>query len=201
MILIALLILFISIIFHEYAHGWVAYKLGDPTAKDAGRLTLNPLKHIDFFGTIILPFLIFRFSGGSFAFGYAKPVPINPYHFKNPKRDVMWVGLAGPLLNFFVANLLILLFKLLPYTFISEIFLEAAAINLILAIFNLTPIPPLDGSRVVTAFLPYKFSMAYLNMGLLGSTIIVVLILSGFISWFVMPMVINIFSLWGVVLS
>jgi len=201
MILIALLILFISIIFHEYAHGLVAYKLGDPTAKDAGRLTLNPLKHIDFFGTIILQFLIFRFSGGSFAFGYAKPVPINPYHFKNPKRDVMWVGLAGPLLNFFVANLLILLFKLLPYTFISEIFLEAAAINLILAIFNLTPIPPLDGSRVVTAFLPYKFSMAYLNMGLLGSTIIVVLILSGFISWFVMPMVINIFSLWGVVLS
>jgi Zn-dependent protease len=200
MMLIALLILFVSIVFHEYAHGWVAYKLGDPTAKEAGRLTLNPLKHIDIFGTIILPFILFKMSGGSFALGYAKPVPINPYHFKNPRRDVMWVGLAGPFVNFLTANFLLLLFKLLPHTFLSEIFLYAAAINLILAVFNLTPIPPLDGSRIITAFLPYKFSMVYLNMGLLGSAIIMLLIFLGFINWLVIPVVNSVFSFWGMTL-
>lgn len=201
MTIVVLSILFISIVFHEYAHGWVAHRLGDPTAKEAGRLTLNPFAHIDIFGTIILPILLFRISNGRFPFGYAKPVPINPYHFKNPKRDIMWVGLAGPAINFLLANFFLLLFKFLPYSLISEIFLESAVINLILAVFNLAPIPPLDGSRVVSAFLPYRFSMAYLNMGLIGSGIIILLILLGFFRWFIIPIVSNILSLWGVTLS
>lgn len=198
MIVITLFILFISIVFHEYAHGWVAYKLGDPTPKEAGRLTLNPLKHIDIFGTLILPFIFFKVSGGNFSFGYAKPVPINPYHFKNPRKDIMWVGLSGPLVNFIIANFLLLLFKILPQGVFAEILLEGAAINLLLAIFNLIPIPPLDGSRVISALLPYRFSMAYLNMGLAGSIVIIFLILMGFSNWFVIPAVFQILSLWGI---
>lgn len=188
-------LLFISITLHEYSHGFVATKLGDPTPKASGRLTLNPLAHIDIFGTIILPILLFKLSSGKFSFGYAKPVPINPYHFKNPKKDILWVGLAGPAVNFLIATLLIVVLKASNYLFIPEILIEGILINLILGIFNLIPIPPLDGSRVLSALLPYKLSYLYLKMETVGSFIIVLLIMMGFFRWFMFPIVTHIFSL------
>jgi len=193
-VLIAL-ILFLSITLHEYSHGFVAAKFGDSTPKASGRLTLNPLAHIDIFGTIILPILLIVLSSGKFSFGYAKPVPINPYHFKNPKRDILWVGLAGPAVNFFIALLLTVILKVSNYSFIPEIIIEGILINLILAIFNLIPIPPLDGSRVISALLPYKFSYLYLKMGTVGSFIIILLIMAGFFRWFMLPIVTFVLSL------
>lgn len=188
-------ILFISITLHEYSHGLVAAKFGDPTPRASGRLTLNPLAHIDIFGTIILPVLLFKLSSGKFAFGYAKPVPINPYHFKNPKRDILWVGLAGPAVNFLIALLLTIVLKASAYLFIPEIIIEGILINLVLGIFNLIPIPPLDGSRVLSAFLPYKLSYSYLKMDTAGSFIIILLIMAGFSRWFILPIIAFVFSL------
>jgi len=188
-------ILFISITLHEYSHGFVATKFGDPTPKASGRLTLNPLAHIDAFGTIILPIILLVLSFGKFSFGYAKPVPINPYHFKNPKKDILWVGLAGPVTNFLIALLLTLVLKASNYLFIPEIIIEGILINLILGVFNLIPIPPLDGSRVLSALLPYKLSYIYLRMETAGSFIIILLIMIGFFRWFILPVVAFIFSL------
>ncbi|MFA5337002.1 MAG: site-2 protease family protein [Candidatus Omnitrophota bacterium] len=182
-------ILFMSITLHEYSHGFVATKFGDPTPKASGRLSLNPLTHIDVFGTIILPVLLIVLSGGRFAFGYAKPIPINPYHFKNPKRDILLVGLAGPAVNFLIALLLTGLLKASNYLFIPEIIIEGILINLILGIFNLVPIPPLDGSRVLSAMLPYRLSYSYLKMETIGSFVLILLIMVGFFKWFLLPIV------------
>jgi Zn-dependent protease len=182
-----LIIIFASIAFHEYSHGWVAYKLGDPTPKLCGRLTLNPIAHIDPFGTIILPFILLLIPG-LFPIGYAKPVPINPYYFKNPKKDMMWVGIAGPLSNFFIAFFLMVIFKIVNFGF-SEILIWAIMFNIILGLFNLIPIPPLDGSRIVAAFLPYKLSYNYLKMGFMGFFLVIILInfliMSGFFQSFI----------------
>ncbi|MFA5270925.1 MAG: site-2 protease family protein [Candidatus Omnitrophota bacterium] len=194
-VLLLILLLFLSITLHEYAHGWVANVLGDPTPKTSGRLTLNPIAHIDPFGTIILPILLLVVSRGAFAFGYAKPVPINPYHFKNPKKDVLWVGLAGPAANFLLALLFVSILKVSNYAFIPEILREVIVINIILAVFNLVPIPPLDGSRVVSALLPYKFSLIYRKIDTVGTFIIMLLIMVGFFRWFILPIVIFILSL------
>jgi Zn-dependent protease len=194
-------ILYLSITVHEYSHSWMAYKLGDPTPKDSGRLTLNPIAHIDLFGTIILPFLLFKISNGRFSFGYAKPVPINPYHFKNPKKDIMWVGIAGPLANLLIAIFLTLIFKILPTKipiFISEIVIGGLIINLSLAIFNLIPIPPLDGSRVISAFLPYNLSHRYMKMQTAGFFIIALLIMTGILKWFIFPLLKAIISFLGI---
>jgi len=189
------ILLFISITLHEYSHGFVAAKFGDPTPKTSGRLTLNPLAHIDIFGTIILPILLIALSGGKFSFGYAKPVPINPYHFKNPKKDILWVGLAGPAVNFLIAFLLVMILKVSNYMFIPEIIIEGILINFILAIFNLIPIPPLDGSRILSALLPYKLSYLYLKMETAGVFVIIILIMAGFIRWFMLPIVTFILTL------
>jgi len=154
----------ISIILHEITHGWVAYKLGDPTAKLAGRLTLNPLAHIDPVGTVLVPGVLLLFAlltkAPLILFGWARPVPINPLYFRRPYRDLMLVGLAGPLLNLSLAGLALAAWHPLSQSSLALpelliLFLAALIlINLILAFYNLIPIPPLDGSRVLAYFLP-----------------------------------------------
>jgi len=145
-------VVFYSIIIHEISHGMTAYWLGDDTAKRRGRLSLNPLSHIDWFGTVILP-LILYFTAG-FVFGYAKPVPINPYNFNNYKRDTGLTALAGPASNILIALLFAIIFHLSGAgSFISYMCVSVIQINLFLALLNLIPLPPLDGSKVVGMFL------------------------------------------------
>jgi len=149
-------------ILHEYSHGFMADKLGDPTARFEGRLTFNPLKHIDLFGTIILPLILILTTG--IAFGYAKPVPYNPYNLKNPKRDAALVGAAGPLSNFLVAGLLGLVMRFLPFNTFTYVLGIGLLVNIILAVFNLVPIPPLDGSKVLLAFIPDSWATYWENL-------------------------------------
>ena len=165
----------LAIVFHEVAHGWVAYHLGDSTAARMGRLTLNPIAHVDLFGTILIPLLLIV-SNAPFLFGYAKPVPVNFQNLRNPKRDMIWVALAGPATNFLLAFTCVLLLKFLapmigkgsPVGLSSSIFdffvpivfmLERGIlINIVLAVFNMLPLPPLDGGRVLVGLLPEPFS-------------------------------------------
>jgi Zn-dependent protease len=139
-----------SAIFHEYMHGWVADQLGDSTARYAGRLTLNPRSHVDLFGTILLPILLFLGSGGGFLFAYAKPVPYNPYNLKNQRWGPLAVGFAGPLANGVLAVTFALFLRFLPLSSFMEQFFQVIVLtNLGLMVFNLVPIPPLDGSKIL----------------------------------------------------
>ena len=141
--------LFIAIILHELAHGYMAYILGDNTAKNAGRLSLNPIKHIDPVGFVCM--LVFRF-------GWAKPVPINPLNFRNRKRDTILVSLAGPLTNFIIAILVsfVILFARITSPILQKIFVITLWYNIMLGVFNLLPFPPLDGSKILASLLPRK---------------------------------------------
>lgn len=139
-------IVFYSIIIHEVSHAWAAYALGDDSAKRAGRLSFNPLKHVDPFGTVILP-LILYFTAG-FIYGYAKPVPFNPYNFRNFKRDSGFTALAGPLSNILIAIVMAIIFHFVP-PIVQSILYYVVFLNLLLAFFNLIPVPPLDGSKVL----------------------------------------------------
>lgn len=149
-----------SAIIHEYAHGWMAWMLGDPTAKYAGRLSLDPRVHIDKWGTILLPIFLYFVSGGSFVFAYAKPVPYNPYNLKDQKLGPALVGLAGPMANIATAlvfSIFIRIAGIPSSSFIFSIisfFTLIVYANIVLAIFNLMPIPPLDGSKILYAVLP-----------------------------------------------
>ena len=178
----SLIVLLFSVIIHELAHGSVAYSLGDPTAKYAGRLTLNPLKHLDPLGSIILPLLLF-ISGSSILIGWAKPVPINPYNFKDQKWGTLKVSIAGPLTNFGVAILFGLLIRFLPASFfllapgMLIIFSFVVQINIMLAIFNLLPIPPLDGSWILFSLLPPRFEKFKMFVSQYGMFILLFLIL------------------------
>ncbi|MFA4844452.1 MAG: site-2 protease family protein [Candidatus Margulisiibacteriota bacterium] len=162
-LLIALILLY-SIILHEIAHGKAAELMGDPTARLGGRLTLNPIPHIDPFGTI-LP-IILVVIGSPIIFGWAKPVPINPYNFSNYRRGMIWVSAAGILTNLFLAWILATVLKVMPDNgsslvyLLKEVLNYGVHINIVLAIFNLIPIPPLDGSKLAAMFLPYEQAAA-----------------------------------------
>lgn len=143
-----------SSIIHEYAHGWMADQLGDPTARYAGRLSMNPKVHIDKWGTILMPLILFFVTQGSFLFAYAKPVPYNPYNLKNQKTGPVWVALAGPVSNLILALLFGITLQLLPFSNISQFLYIIVYANVLLAVFNLVPIPPLDGSKLLYALLP-----------------------------------------------
>lgn len=175
-------ILMIAITIHEFSHGWAAYKLGDPTAKYSGRLTLNPIAHIDPMGTIMLPMMLMII--GVPPIGWAKPVPVNYMNLRNPKQDMLWVGLAGPVSNFLFAFMLLLIIKIFPqilHTFLGTGLFFGAVINIILGLFNLLPIPPLDGSQIVFSLLPLKYIEPYEKLRPYGIFIILALIWGGLI--------------------
>jgi len=152
-----IIVLIFSAVIHEVSHGFVAEKLGDPTARLAGRLTLNPFKHLEFFGSFILPLSLYLLSGGKFIFGWAKPVPYNPSNLKHPLRGGALIALAGPLSNFFIAIFFGIILNIIGLNSpISALFLIIVYINILLGVFNLIPIPPLDGSKVLFGILPNK---------------------------------------------
>ncbi len=182
--------LFLGIICHEVAHGYVSWLLGDPTAKNAGRLTLNPIKHLDLVGTLV--FLVTRMIG------WAKPVPINPAYYQNPRKGIMLVSLAGPAMNYLLAALFYLLYRGLAaiimttspqianYVIFPVINIAAAGtmINIVLGTFNLLPIPPLDGSKVLAATLPPGMAASYMRIERYGFIILIVLIMTGILRRF-----------------
>jgi Zn-dependent protease len=179
MIEIFQIIVFIfSAIAHEYMHGWMAYRLGDSTAKNAGRLTLNPLAHLEWFGSFFLP-LVMIITKMPFVFGWAKPVPYNPYNLKDRKYGEAKVALAGPLANFIIALFFGLLIRVLPVFNITFIGLLGVVvyINLVLMVFNLVPIPPLDGSKILAVFLSPSVRARYLGSERAGFILIILFVM------------------------
>ena len=172
-----LVVLILSAIIHEYAHGWVADRLGDPTARLSGRLTLNPIPHIDPIGTILLPALLLFSNLGVF-FAYAKPVPVNPHNLRNPKVGGGLVAFAGPAANFAVALVLGSLVRALPPLPFSHALQIIVYANLLLGVFNLIPIPPLDGSKVLFALLPDSLRPLQVFLETYGIFLLLVLMLS-----------------------
>ena len=181
----------VAVTFHELAHGLVAYKLGDSTAKDAGRLTLNPIAHLDLFGS-----LVFIITG---VIGWAKPVPVNPRNLKNPRKDMIWVALAGPVANILIAILLAMAYRMLMHVSLNGFFnerilspveqmlIKGVVINVGLAIFNVLPIPPLDGSKILMGLLPLKQAIAYSRIEPYGIFILLVFILTDAVDHIIIP--------------
>ena len=182
----ALPVLF-AITIHEAAHGYAARHFGDNTAYAQGRITLNPLKHIDPVGTILMPLMLYFATSGAFLFGYAKPVPVNFGALRNPKRDMVWVALAGPASNFAQAIFWALLLVVLAGMGVQELFFIKMAqagilVNLVMWAFNLFPLPPLDGGRVLVGLLPYKQAMAVSKLEPYGFFIVMGLVIAGVVS-------------------
>jgi Zn-dependent protease len=194
-----------AVTIHEVAHGYIAYRMGDPTAKMAGRLTLNPIKHLDPIGSFLLP-VILSLSDAPFLFGYAKPVPVNPAYFRNYRSGTLFVAAAGVIANLICAVLSGILFKILiafghlwHISLLKTILVPlltmleySVIINLVLAVFNLIPVPPLDGSRIVAMFLPIHLRSAYESIERFGMIIIILLlmtkVLGKIIAFFVSPL-------------
>jgi len=185
----------LAIILHEVAHGWVAYKLGDSTAKDLGRLSLNPIGHIDPVGTILVPGLL-MISGASFLFGWAKPVPVMFNRLRNPRRDMIWVALAGPGANLLMVFAWALIAKLVlafmaydstSFQFMIGVVQKGIIINLVLMVFNLLPMLPLDGGRVVHGLLPRELGDKYAVTEQWGMFVIVALLATGVLSRIIGP--------------
>ncbi len=179
----ALPVLF-AITIHEAAHGYVARYFGDNTAYMMGRVTLNPLKHIDPVGTILMPLMLYFATSGAFLFGYAKPVPVNFGHLRRPKRDMVWVALAGPASNFIQALLWAIAFTVLAGSGVSERFFldmckAGVLVNLVMWAFNLFPLPPLDGGRILVGLLPWRAAHAVSRMEPWGFFIVMGLVLLG----------------------
>jgi len=176
--LFQIIVLVLSAVMHEYMHGFVAYRLGDRTAKDAGRLTLNPFKHLEWFGSFFLP-LVMIISNMPFLFAWAKPVPYNPYNLKDKKYGEAKVAIAGSLGNLIIAlffGLFIRMFPMLNITFLSLLSV-IVYINLILAVFNLVPIPPLDGSKVLAAFLSSRAREKFLSLERFGLVLVILFVM------------------------
>ncbi|MBI2018886.1 site-2 protease family protein [Candidatus Daviesbacteria bacterium] len=182
---LSIIVLLFSVIVHEVMHGVVALKFGDTTAQKAGRLTLNPLPHIDLFGTILLPALL-MFTGSPILFGWAKPVPVNPLNFSNLRRGELLVSAAGILANFSLAIAAAIIYHILnalPQTFpaiLGELLRFTVLINLVLGIFNLFPIPPLDGSKILISQLPYNLAKQYQKIEPYGMLILLILLMIPF---------------------
>lgn len=198
--LFSLPVFLISIVIHEYAHGWVAYKLGDPTAKYAGRLTLNPIAHIDPVGTVVLPLFLLMMRS-PVVFGWAKPVPITYSNLRNPKKDILWVGLAGPASNLglaFISSLLLKAGIFASVPLVKLFLFYAILINLILAVFNAIPVPPLDGSRILLGLLPPEFAASYARLEPYGILILFGLMWLGLIHKVIWPAVLYLAALLGI---
>ncbi len=179
----ALPVLF-AITVHEAAHAYVARALGDHTASMLGRVTLNPIKHIDPIGTILMPLLLYFSTSGAFLFGYAKPVPVNFGHLRHPKRDMIWVALAGPASNFIQAiawavALVVLVTSGVEERFFLEMARAGILVNLVMWAFNLFPLPPLDGGRIVAGLLPTKAAITFSRIEPFGFFIVLGLVLMG----------------------
>jgi len=197
-----------AITIHEYAHGWVAERRGDPTARYMGRLTFNPIAHIDPFGTVLLPLALILISigtrGAPFFFGYAKPVPVDVYNLRNPKQDMVWISLSGPLSNMCGALGAGIVFRLLlavtgvpegPLAAIHTMFAYAVYINLLLAAFNLLPVPPLDGFHILCGLLPDEAAGVCRGLERYGFFILIaVLFLGRFLVWGIIGVFIAIFG-------
>lgn len=185
-----IVVLIFSAVIHEYMHGWMANRLGDPTAKLAGRLSFNPIVHLEWFGSFLLPGLML-ISGMPFAFGWAKPVPYNPYNLKDKRWGDAKVAAAGPLANLVVAAFFGLILSITPM--FSPVFSGLLAlviyINLILMIFNLIPIPPLDGSKILSAFLPADLKWKYLGLERFGFIFVILVV------WLAFPIILPLVDL------
>lgn len=199
-----------AIVLHEVAHGWVAHRLGDPTAKMLGRLTLNPLSHIDLFGTVLMPLMLFVLTDGRMVFGYAKPVPIDPRYFKDPRKGMALSALAGPGINIAMALLFSFFLRVVmtglegrvpdPYWTWLAVPLTlmlgyGVVINVVLAVLNMIPIPPLDGSRLVYWLLPPRQAGAYYRLEPYGTIILMVLIMMGVLGKIMTPVIRPLLSL------
>ncbi|MBR5151618.1 MAG: site-2 protease family protein [Elusimicrobiaceae bacterium] len=195
-IIVLLPVLFFSIILHEFAHGWIAYRMGDDTAYYSGRLTLNPLSHVDPVGTLAVPAVCWLF--GWPLFGWAKPVPVNPTRLPAPRKDMGKVAFAGPAVNLILAALCAGLLKvsvvlqghLTQQVFGALVYIlqYGLFVNVFLAVFNLIPIPPLDGGRVLTALLPVQVAVRYDHLvGRYGMWIVVALVLTGVVKYILFP--------------
>ena len=196
-IAVAALPVIFAITLHEAAHGYAALHFGDPTASQQGRISLNPLRHIDLFGTIIIPASILLFSGGTFLFGYAKPVPVDFSRLRNPKKDMLWVAAAGPGANLFMAFCWALMLKLawlmpgndftLPLSEMSKV---GIIVNCVLMVLNLLPLPPLDGGRIAVSLLPHSLAWKFAKIERWGFPILLLLLFTGILGAVMNPLVI-----------
>lgn len=199
--------LLVAVVLHEVAHGWVAEKLGDPTARRMGRITLNPLKHIDPVMTIIVPAMLILLHS-PIVFGGAKPVPVNPAWFRNPRKGMLWVALAGPVTNFILVAILMVFWSVVTWspTVITSLpnfmqfiiymwILQGILINLVLGLFNLIPVPPLDGGRIAVGLLPQKYAWQLARLEPYGLFIVVFLLYLGILDVIIDP-VVNLVTAW-----
>ena len=205
--ILIILPLILAVTLHEVAHGYVALKMGDHTARLAGRLTLNPIKHLDLFGSLLLP-LVLKLSGSPIIFGYAKPVPVNYHNFREYRKGTLWVSAAGVLANIILALISAAFFQMLesteaswtqsqyalPFVFLLQLLYYSVIINCILALFNLIPIPPLDGSRILAMLLPAPLRVHFARLERFGMIIILVLLMTGplwrLMDFFLKPMLV-----------